>query len=734
MVCSLRLKTGEILKRPSIALCCILKNEVDNLPQLLASVKGCFDEIHLTDTGSTDGSIELIETYAKDNPAETPVFLHHFKWIDDFAAARNASFAPAQTDYVMWMDLDDVLGSPEKFIAWRDSVMCIASFWLATYHYSSNPQGKPLCSFARERVVKRDLNLQWKYFVHEGITPIPCKKPVTTQYATTWSVIHKRTEQDVQKDRSRNLMLFEKRRDSLDARMRYYYGKELFENQKPLEAFQELISAIALPDLELHDRIMGIQYAALSAMQLNQFERAIQLSQQGLQISPLRAEFFVVVADCYVKLGKMLEAMPFYTAATACPYTGQAMQQGALYVHEESYKHYPLNMLAKVNAQFGNMDKAEKLAKTALEHGSNFETEGILRELSAIKEKAGLTILAPKADADEIVISCHPTGFYEWDEGIYRSRGIGGSETAVVEMSRHLHELTGRKVLVFNNRDTARELDGVNYLPAKDLPLYFGNKKPFRHIAWRHNVKFTDSPTYLWCHDLACQLIEQTQNYEKVLALSPFHKGFISNMYGVPLEKIAVTANGIDPNRFIGTPKNKDLNKVVYSSSPDRGLDKAIEVMDIVVSQVPDAQLHVYYGFDNMRLNGMSAEADRLDALVKSRPYVKFHGNLPQSELTKELASASVWLYPTNFLETYCITAIEMLCSKVWPVVRHWGALPDTLAKSGQGTIIDGENTRDYANATVSALRGRRCDSVEVDPNDYAWRNVAKSWIELLSL
>ncbi len=70
--------------RKTIALACILKDEVQNLPQMLASVDGCFDEIHLTDTGSTDGSLELIKSYIEGpNPANTPIFLHHFKWVND---------------------------------------------------------------------------------------------------------------------------------------------------------------------------------------------------------------------------------------------------------------------------------------------------------------------------------------------------------------------------------------------------------------------------------------------------------------------------------------------------------------------------------------------------------------------------------------------------------------------------------------------------------------------------
>src|SRR5688572_16603469 len=113
------------MKKQTIALACILKNEIRNLPRMLESVRDCFDEIHLTDTGSTDGSIEWIQEYQKTHPN---VFLHHFKWVDDFAAARNASFAPVKTDFIMWMDLDDVLSDRAAFLEWRENAMYIADF------------------------------------------------------------------------------------------------------------------------------------------------------------------------------------------------------------------------------------------------------------------------------------------------------------------------------------------------------------------------------------------------------------------------------------------------------------------------------------------------------------------------------------------------------------------------------------------------------------------------------
>lgn len=724
------------MKRPTLALCCILKNEIKNLPRLLASIEGCFDEIHLTDTGSTDGSIEWINAYIGANPH---VKLHHFTWCDDFAKARNASFEPATADYVMWLDLDDVLTNREAFISWRDGVMALADYWLATYHYASNAAGKPICSFARERAVKRSLGIHWKYFVHEGMIPDSNTKKFVMQYASTWNVTHMRDAEDLLQDRSRNLRLFEKN-GVLDARMRYYYGKELFENGKPLEAFGHLVSAIAEDKLELHDRVMGIQYACMAAMQLNQFERAISLAHQGLALSPQRAEFHIIIADSWLKQNRPGDAVPFYEAARKCGYGGDSPIQGPIFQHEDFYRHYPVNQLARIFGNAGDLDRAEGYLREAERLGNHDDTTNIRKELNHVRSCVSGSG-KPRQKTDDILISCPPHALYEWDHAVYREKGIGGSETAAVEMSTHLSEITGRRVLIFNPRKEAASFGNVEYRPAKELPEYLRDFEPAAHIGWRHSMKLSEEPMYVWCHDLGTQHMHQHGNYFKAMALTPFHAGYIKNFFGVPNDKIMVTRNGIDPTRF-AIRHEKTPGKVVYSSSPDRGLDRAIAVMDLVVKEIPTATLHVYYGFDNMKKMGMHAEVERLEKLMAGKDYIVFHGNLTQKELTKEIASASVWLYPTNFLETFCITALEALCSGVYPVVRRWGGLADTLATAHQEGMCDlldeeGESPEDhkaYAKAVFLALTEEKWKKVAVNPQDYSWKSVAHEWVNFLGL
>lgn len=100
----------------TISLCMIAKNEEKNLGGCLESVKGLVDEIIVVDTGSTDGTAEIARAYgAKVCP---------FKWINDFAAARNESLRHATGDYILWLDADDRIPPEEreKFARWKEDL------------------------------------------------------------------------------------------------------------------------------------------------------------------------------------------------------------------------------------------------------------------------------------------------------------------------------------------------------------------------------------------------------------------------------------------------------------------------------------------------------------------------------------------------------------------------------------------------------------------------------------
>lgn len=89
------------LPKPRVSLCMIVKNEEENLPGCLESVRGLVDEIVVVDTGSEDGTIRMAESFGAS--------VHHMPWQGNFAAARNESLRHAGGDWIFYLDADERL-------------------------------------------------------------------------------------------------------------------------------------------------------------------------------------------------------------------------------------------------------------------------------------------------------------------------------------------------------------------------------------------------------------------------------------------------------------------------------------------------------------------------------------------------------------------------------------------------------------------------------------------------
>nr|WP_308403007.1 glycosyltransferase [Streptomyces sp. BV286] len=92
--------------KPSICLCMIVKNEAKVIERCLASVRDLIDSWVISDTGSTDGTQDLIRTALDGIPGD----LHEDPWVDfGHNRSRNISRARARADYLLLLDADLVL-------------------------------------------------------------------------------------------------------------------------------------------------------------------------------------------------------------------------------------------------------------------------------------------------------------------------------------------------------------------------------------------------------------------------------------------------------------------------------------------------------------------------------------------------------------------------------------------------------------------------------------------------
>ena len=96
----------------TVCLNMIVKNEREVIERCLSSVKQLIDYWIIVDTGSTDGTQEVVKKFLKDIPGE----LHERPWVD-FGYNRNEAMklAEGKTDYLFFIDADDRLVFSDDF-------------------------------------------------------------------------------------------------------------------------------------------------------------------------------------------------------------------------------------------------------------------------------------------------------------------------------------------------------------------------------------------------------------------------------------------------------------------------------------------------------------------------------------------------------------------------------------------------------------------------------------------
>jgi len=150
--------------------------------------------------------------------------------------------------------------------------------------------------------------------------------------------------------------------------------------------------------------------------------------------------------------------------------------------------------------------------------------------------------------------------------------------------------------------------------------------------------------------------------------------------YKIPTEQSLVIKNGFDDSLIIKTKfKTNKKIKLIYSSTPWRGLDVLLDAMEQVKSN--NIELDVYsstqiYGDQFKEMN--DKQFINLYEKAKKIKNVNYKGYLDHSELMKILHTYDVYVHPSIFEETSCMAAMEALACGLVAVTTDLGALYET--------------------------------------------------------
>lgn len=770
---------------PSIALCIITSDADADKAIALAKglhLKGAVDSCYITFTGKERRSSDydhIVDSY--------------FEWCDDFSAARNFNFSQAKEDYILWLDADDTLEHPEKLRKLVDQAetLGISGYW-TMYKYAFDENGNCTDMHWKAQLLKNDGHFRWAGKIHED--PIQLK---AVKWAKTFDItrVHHSTEERGKQSFERNLRILENshKEDPNEPRTMFYLGRTyaaMKEYKKAIGILQKYLEKSGWDDERYEARLLiGQCYVAL-----DDFDTALLAYNDALLEKETNPDAYIYKGICYLNKEQWENAL--YNLNLSLTFD---IPDAVTYFNPMFYRRDVYASIAIANLQLSRLTDAWDAIQLALKEDpkqkENLELAGFIKAakekhdtarkyaelakyLDSHKGGRNIPTLLSTVPADlidnEIVLALRNrfmpptkwpnksiavfcgTSAEDWTPDNMNTGGIGGSETAVIELTNRLAKM-GWKVTVFNQG---------NHPPEGQ---YFGDVEYQNY--WKFNVKDEFDVLWVWrlpemfdydlqarvkildLHDVMNPLDftpERVARMDKIFVKTNFHRSLFPN---VEDEKFVVVGNGIDLSRFnqctncshsTGVDKNgvcdycgcdtvikKDPYRFCYTSSPNRGLEPLLTMWPKIKEALPEATLHVYYGWNTFyQLEKNNPERmlwmKKMQKMME-QPGVINHGRVGQKELAQDLLKTSFWLYPTDFPEIDCITAKEMQAARVTPITTGYAALEESQ-KCGvklPGDIYDPEWQKQYIQAVLEAK------PKSIDASIFSWDLVSKKWNEV---
>lgn len=243
---------------------------------------------------------------------------------------------------------------------------------------------------------------------------------------------------------------------------------------------------------------------------------------------------------------------------------------------------------------------------------------------------------------------------------LHSSDEFGGTET----MSRYFHNNFFEKLPKLKN-----------YL-CLILPGRVPNnilEYPNKIILWLHNTVDQFGPEVLQ----ELQELRFKNKIEHIITVSEFHKEVTSVFFQFPKEKISVVNNVLVPLNF-NKEKFTDIKKIkiIHTSEPTRGMFTLIKSLQYIDE---DFDLEIYNIFDP------ELDVDHKSDFFKlcNDERITFFGKTPKKTVMKALEESHIHAYPSNFIETFCLSQVEAMSGGLLCVYPKIGSLPEVSNNFG---------------------------------------------------
>ena len=776
-----------------VSLCIITLNAGKSIRACLDSMKQYVEEVCVLDTGSTDNTLEEVAAACPD--AKVQVYIDPNRhpvhgWTSDFADLRNRNAAMASHDVILWLDADDVVVNPRNLRAAINDAFggkfgAVASVLPVLYVYAQDDAGNWTSVVPRPRAYDRRF-FDWEGVVHEDTRPLrPCKNMPMLDPEIA-HVVHVRKDPRSRGSAERNLWILEqyqKRGRPMNDRLWQNVATSLNILGRYEEACAAFQRAIDAPHNNPEcDYITFLRWGE-ACIRMRRYDVALEKFGRAQALFPDRKAPYLAMAETCMYQQQAKQALVYVEIAShmdadsegfawqptndkIAPAIIRAEAYMVLSEYERASAEY--EALAKVMPNEEKITRPRDLLREMLgNHKLYASFMDLYRAFEASPaDRAALVAMAPRClhsfpEIAKLRIPQRPEGKrtiaiycgnaqapWGWDSV---ERGIGGSEEAVILLSRELAKQGWHvEVYAFPGTDQmGTDPHGVVWTP---YYTWDENRPVDVFVGWRQFMacpKAVASLKVLWLHDSIIREYfteEMVAGWDAILTVSKHHGEALPDHAKA---KWVVSANGLSPDFFVDGPNRP--TEFLYASSPDRGLETLLKLWPAIRKEVPEATLDVYYGFTR----NFMAEASRNSELRRLResvtalleqPGVYMHGMVGQRQLSHAYARCGFTLYPTAWSETSCISMMRAQAMGCIPITsRHKdSALAETCGKFDLGPPVrDGsiydqpEWQAEWVASVVAATRGdwtaHRQAMKAHARKEFSWQTVATQWSALFS-
>ena len=239
-----------------------------------------------------------------------------------------------------------------------------------------------------------------------------------------------------------------------------------------------------------------------------------------------------------------------------------------------------------------------------------------------------------------------------------------------------------------------------------------------------------------------------TDRISKVVFVSHWQREMFQRYgYNIPLDRSLTLHNAVEPVECNKSKWNRVKNtkyRIVYTSTPQRGLEILFEALRLLRQQRSDFELHTFSGFDIYGFDANNQPYEQLFKSLEENEWCINHGVQANSVVREFLKDNHIFCLPSIWEETSCMAAMEAMYGCNLVVVSAYGALPETVANCGivydmpkshtdhvviLANLLNHVISTYHAAETIDLMKFGR----EYAKRFYSWQHRSHQWKNLLT-